>query len=132
MAEPWREVRDGDAAAAPVVQAGYQDRRIDEVLLLVADVIDQLDRQKAEILVAGAFSEQGTERGIAVEAGEAGPHDLAAGIDQGANRAVPDQAETEGGHPATAAKPCSNQARTASTSPRRQRATVRPGPTLIE
>src|SRR5207249_8349057 len=103
--------------------------RVDEVLLLVLREIHQLHGEKAEVCFARARAQQRTERGVAVEAREARPHDLAQRVHQGADRAVADQPKIERRH---VFPHRSSQARTAATSRSRHRAAVGPDPTLIE
>src|SRR6266542_3630358 len=142
VTEARREVRDLDASAAAVVQTGDEDGRVEQVFLLLRRDIDQLHGEKTKVLVAGALAQQGAKHRIAVEARKAGPDDLARRVHQGADRPVADQAEIQGRHGVVStgwplprlgvAMTRANQARTARTSRRRQRATVRPGPTLTE
>src|SRR6266581_7972432 len=132
LTEPRREVRDLDATAVTVMQAGHQDRRVDEVGLLVFHDIDQVHGEKAEVRIARSLAQQGAKHRVAVEAWEAGPHDLAQGTHQRADRPVPDQGEVERRHGTCSSGRCASHARTASTSRSRQCATVRPGPTFTE
>src|SRR6185312_16438528 len=122
MLEPRREIGDLDRAALRVGQSRDEHGRVVLVALLDAGLIEDLDGEEAHVLAfAGAVLEQRAEHRIAVEAGEAGPVDLAPLVDERADRPVADQREIERSH-------CS----TALTLRRRQRAAVRPGPTLIE
>src|SRR2546422_984610 len=95
----------------------------------------QTHSQEAEILVAGPLAEQGAKRGVAVEPREAGPDDLSQRIDERADRPVADQGQVQGRHGVSSASlpfARSSHARTARTSGKRHRATVRPGPTFTE
>ena len=134
LAESRGEVGDFDAGAARVEQAGDQDRRVDEVFLLLRDAVEQIHREEAGIVLTGPFAQQRAERRIAVEARKACPYNLAKRIHQAADRPVADQPQIEGGHRVAfgVGRPCCSQSRTAATSRRRQQAAVGPGPTLIE
>src|SRR6266516_3557193 len=127
LAEARREIGDLDAPAAVVVQAGREDRCVDEIVLLGPDEVAQLDAAGSEIGVTSLPAQERAKRRIAGEPWEARPHDVARRIQESADRAVADQSEIEGCH-----RPRSSHARTACTSRRCHRAAVRPGPTLIE
>src|SRR5690606_21470774 len=96
-----------DDAAVGVVQQGAQDRGVRQVLLLGAREVLQLDRPVAAVL---RRFEQGAERRIAVERGQATPHHAPARVDQRAEAAVADQAQGEIVH---ALPPDASQRRTA-------------------
>src|SRR2546426_7410986 len=132
LAEPRREVRNLDATAVAVMQAGHEVRRVDDVRLLCFHAVGQVHGEKAEIRIAGSLAQQGAKHRVAVEAREAGPHDLAQGTHQRADRPVADQCEVERRHGAASSGRCASHARTAPTSRSRQCATVRPGPTFTE
>src|SRR3989454_5019067 len=132
LADARQEVRDLDETAVGVVQARHEDRRVDEVRLLVFHDVDQVHGEKAEIRIAGSLAQQGAKHRVAVEAREAAPHDLAQGTHQRADRPVADQGEVERRHGAASSGRCASHARTAPTSRSRQCATVRPGPTFTE
>ena len=97
-AEAREKVGDLDGAAVAIVEAGDEDGRVGDVLLLVAYDIEQLHGEKAVIVFALALPKQRAEHGIAVETREAGPNDLAPGLDQRGEGAVADEREIERGH----------------------------------
>ena len=143
LAEARRKVRDLDASAVAVMHTGHEDRSVDEILLVVARVIDEIHSEEAEIFFPRRLSQQGAKRRVAVEARETTPDNLRPGVHQTTNRAIADQREIQGCHTAlfrvlrlpphvVVTVPRSSQARTARAFCSRQRATVRPGPTFTE
>src|SRR5207247_1656287 len=125
LPEAGREVRDLDGSARCVEETGDEDRRVRQVLLLRAHAAVELDREPP-----GA-AEQRAERRVAIEAREAGPHDLGRRIHERGDRAVADEREVQRRH-RRALPSDSSHARAAATSRRRHVAAVRPGPTLME
>src|SRR6185436_17445180 len=113
---------DFDRAALRVGQPRDEHRRVVLVALLDTRLVEQLDREEADIFaLAGTILEQRAEHRIAVEPGETGPVDLAPLVDERADGSVADQREIERSHCCTACT-CSS----------RHRAAVSPVPTLIE
>ena len=100
MAAPARgKVDDLDLTALAVAQDRAQDRGIGQVVLFAAFEIFQLDAEVAAYLLGGR--EQGAERRVAIEGGQAAPDHVGLLVDQRAEAAVADDAKVEGGfiHP---------------------------------
>src|SRR3546814_11815288 len=105
------------------------DLGIAAIGLLGALEILELDIVEAALCILVAV-EQAAEHGIAVESGQAAPHDARLGIDESAAGAVADNRQVERAHPRSPApapslKACS-QARPAPPSGRPRRAAVGP------
>ena len=127
MLEARCEVDDLDFAARGIPHARHENGRVLDVALLGLHAIDDFHREEADVLArSGPRLEQRAEHGIAIEARETRPVDLAHAVDEGADRAVADERQIERAHEAQA--PASHS-RTARTFGSRQRAAVRPGPT---
>ncbi len=89
------EISDFDSAAGGVGQARDHHWCVLQVALLGRGTVEQLDGEESDVVrppARGAGGlEQGAEHGIAIEARETGPRDLARGIDERADRPVPDE-----------------------------------------
>jgi hypothetical protein len=98
LAEARREIDDLHRAAPVVEKPRHEDGRVGQVVLLGAREPGELDAHEAEIGFAAALAQQRAEHGIAVEAREARPHDLARAVDQRADARVADDAEVQVAH----------------------------------
>src|SRR5690606_13406529 len=95
--EAGGEVGHFDDATAGIVETRHQNGGIAAVVLLGADEIVQLDVEHATPLIRLAV-EQPAEDRIAVEAGQAAPHDAASRVDERSEAAVADDSKIERAH----------------------------------
>src|SRR5690606_4544703 len=112
LAPARREVDLLDGAAVPVVQQRAQDRGVFKIVLFGVAEILQFHRPVAAIDLR---LQQGAERRIAVEGGQAAPDHASARVDQRTEAAVADHAQVEIAHACLPmpACPSSSQRRTA-------------------
>src|SRR5215475_14598957 len=92
--EPRTEISDLDGPPLGP-QRCLEDRGVVDISLADTGLVLDLDRKHAVISGRSGSGQQGMENGIAVETGQAAPHDLRVPIDQRADRAVADEAKVE-------------------------------------
>jgi hypothetical protein len=91
MAKPRRKIDNPDAAAALIVQTGFEQRAVVKITLLAAGEIGYLHREMAAAQRVALAAEQAAKYWIAIETRKTCPDHASCAIDQCADLTVPDQ-----------------------------------------